>query len=252
MEKGLGVLLIAPEKSRSDNLITFQTIDGRDTARFQLARAGSFTLPVAGITPTGESTPWLISNDDRVLTGCICTGSTRTGFQLLRETYQLGLRGRSDAYASIWSPLLERVARRDQSEFTMIIQTPFPWYSNGQVDFDVLAAGGNPAVTLDEIKVPLAEDEYLDDVWHGRLWADGNKWHTATLNAGQSTFDFFDLPETEWEALRISRQIRANRDYEPNVAKTATSGTPVSGPWPLAFFLSFLISSGFLWLAPKI
>jgi hypothetical protein len=253
METGLGVLLLAGEKSGRDQLISFQVNQGTtDTVRFSLGKAGAFTLPAAQIRPAGEITSWLVSKDGRPLTGCQCTGATRTGFQLLRETFQLGLQGNTAAYAAIWTPLLEQTARRTSSEFKVIARTPFPLYSNEPFEFDILSAGSRPTAAFDGVEVPLAEDANIEDVWHGRLYSDGNKWHSITVGTDSTVFDFLDLPGNEWNSLRTARQIHANRLHQHAATEAQPLMVSSQRPFPLVFFILFVLSSGFLWLAPKI
>jgi hypothetical protein len=254
MEKGLGVLLLADEKSKGDQLITFEEIaPGRDTVRLSLGKEGSFTLPAATIRPTADIIPLLQSTDGRIVTGCVCSGRTKTGFQLLRETFQVGLEGKTGAYASIWSPLLERIARKAHADFEVAMRTPFPWYSNEPVDFDVISSGAIPDVLFDNMELPLREDSNIEALWHGRLWADGNKWHTANFNDTDSVaFSLYDLPADEWRALNLARQVEANKNHSVKGRPLGTTNVTKDNQLPAVLFLLFVLSSGFLWLAPKI
>jgi hypothetical protein len=211
-----------------------------------------FTLPAAQIKPTGEITPILASNDGRALTGCLCTGITRTGFQLLRETFQLGLQGNTAAYAAIWTPLLEQTGRKASPHFKVIARTPFPLYSNEPFEFDILTDGAFPTATFNGIELPLAEDTNLDDLWHGRLYADGNKWHSLVIGRDSAAHHFLDLPGNEWTSLRTAQQIRANINHEHVGNSTGARMASSQRSFPLVFLLLFVLSSGFLWLAPKI
>ncbi len=194
----------------------------------------------------------IAGTDGRALSGCICSGDSRIGFQLLRETYQIGLQGKTDAYAALWSPLLAQVARRTQDNFKIIMRTPFPVFSNEPVDFDILSTGAVPSVNVDRMISPMVENDEIDDLWHGQAWADGDKWHTVSVGADSVRLNFHDLREGEWSELRVARQMEANKNHVTPSTGTNYFRAITRGPWTLVLLVVFLLSSGFLWLAPKL
>lgn len=252
IESGLGLLVLVSERSKADDLLSFQPLTGvPDTIRVSLGRSGTYTLPAALVRPSGEISELMTSLNGRVVSGCRCTGSSRVGFQLLRETYQLGLQGRNEPYAAIWSPLLERLARRLQEDFTIVVRTPFPWYSNEPIDLDILSAAAIPVVDFDNMTLPVTEDANIDALWHGRVWADGTRWHTVRAGEDSTEFAFFDVPQSAWTTLRLTRQSEANSRHVAISERKNDYQVSRQGPWPAILFLVFVLCSGFLWLAPK-
>jgi hypothetical protein len=249
LQTGLGLILLPAAATPSSNqLITFTSLNGaQDTVQLRVKGVRT-TLPSLPLRPAGEIDPVMIAEKGRIVSGCRCTGDVKIGFQLLRETYQLSLQGKSELYASLWTPLLEKVAREHDTDFRISITSGFPVFANEPQDISVLSSGGTPKTFYDSLELPLTEDIRVDDWWHGRLWADGNRWHR--LSTDSARLYFFDLPSSEWNALRVTRQMRANANHTGVQQQQALHSRRRT--WHTAFFVFFVLASGFLWLAPKV
>ena len=151
----------------------------------------------------------LFSNKSGVLNGYGFQLAGKIGFQLLHETYRLSLSGDSLAYAEIWAPLLESVARRKKENSRIKILTPFPWYEDEPLEIEVITSGDNIMLTDDSIQVPLREDINVDNVWHTRTWSFKKGWHTLKTNEG-TVRPYYIQSRPAWNALSISNQIRIN------------------------------------------
>jgi hypothetical protein len=246
-DEGLGLILLAPGPTTNGRLLAFRQTSGTDTVRVTAATAG-FVLPVTGSAPVGEVASVVTSNNGKIVSGCRCDGGLKIGYQLLKETYQLGLQNKTASYAALWTPLIDKVSRTRPTGFNISLDPSFPIFSDVPTEVKVIAANATPTVMYDSLLLPLAEDARIDGVWRSRLWAAGNRWHSLT--ADSTTVHFFDLPETEWKALRVARQIRANRSYSGRSETQPAAET--RKPASLAFFILFMIASGTLWLIPKI
>jgi hypothetical protein len=249
LQSGLGLIFLpAATTPGSHQLITFNRLTGeQDTVQLQLQGTRA-TLPALALKPTGEISPLITAERGRVVAGCRCTGDLKIGFQLLRETYQLGLQGKSAIYSSLWTPLLEKVAREHEADFRISIDSEFPVFTNEPQDISVVSSGAMPDTFYDGVKVPLVEDVRVDDWWHGRLWADGNRWHR--ISADSTMIPFFDLHPSEWNALRVARQMKSNANHLGQSKQQFRQARRRN--WDTAFFVFFVLASGFLWLAPKV
>jgi hypothetical protein len=245
-DDGLGVLLLSPLASNKGQLLAFKATSGPDTIRVNIGGSG-FTLPVSMAAPAGNVAAVVTTTKGQIVSGCRCEAGRKIGFQLLGETYQLGLQNKTASYAALWTPLIDKVSRTRQAEFSIALIPSFPVFSNVPSDIRVMATNTTPTLTYDSMLLPLAEDTMIDDVWHGRIWASGNRWHSMT--ADSTIVHFLDLPDSEWQALRITQQINANRAY---VIDNPMMPPPARKPIPLLFFILFVIASGTLWLIPKI
>jgi len=252
ISEGLGVIVMPeakPTKHKS-YLVQFSATQAKDTARVSLNRAGSFRLPALSLEAK-QSTPLLTSTDARIVNGYAHSGSGKVGYQLLIETYQLGLQGKNDAYAALWVPLLERSARLLKKDLKFRITSPFPYYENEPVSFDIISSGKEPKLKIDNINFPLTEDVYIDDLWHGTTWLDGNRWHDFMLDS--TTTAVHVAKEGTWHSIRATnnRKATALQAGQPGTGENQSTSKDDKAI-KISLFLIFIVSAGFLWLAPKI
>ncbi|MBI1770075.1 MAG: hypothetical protein HY015_11175 [Bacteroidetes bacterium] len=207
-------------------------------------------LPVKVIEqPSVES---VIKSKDRVLAGYRFYGAGKIAFQFLQETYRLELEGNSNDYAFIWTPLIEKSSRKRNKKFELKLINPFPYYPNESLKLSVLSSGEKPAIRSDDIKVPASEDVLLDDYWKTKSWAGKSGWHRFTAN-DSTTLNYFVSEPSEWKSLRIASQVK-NTLLAQSALQTQSSVPQFENEKisPLIFYLTFILASGFLWLAPKI
>lgn len=245
IDDGLGVIIM-PEKGKS--LIQLHATQQKDTVRIS-GKAGSVRLPALALELKPSNT--ILASGDRAVSGYVYSGSGKIGYQLLMETYQAGLQGKTDMYSSLWVPLLEKCARTQKEDFKLRITSPFPYYENEPLSFDIISSGKQPALKVDNISLPLAEDVYIDDLWHGTIWLEGNSWHDFTID---STKTFVHVSkEGTWRSIRASNNQKATAGYSQFTNETASLSYSKDESLPkIVLFIIFILASGFLWLAPKL
>jgi hypothetical protein len=128
----------------------------------------------------------------------------------LQETYRLALSGDSTAYASYWSPLLEKITRIKSTDSKIKIITPFPWFENEPIDMEMISAAENASLFSDSIRIPLQEDVDIDNVWYGRTWATSSGWHTLKTEGG-SFLSYYVCKQDSWRTLSISNQMEITK-----------------------------------------
>ena len=260
VDNGLGLLIlfnrsVPPKQFVGNSLELVSNPQAEDTIRFRISDFGSFTCPVTALKlRRPERIQAIMNTGNSVLSGYQLMGTGKIGFQLLRETYRLSLKGESGPYAALWTPVLEQLARRETVKFSTRVTTDFPIYPNEPVTFDVVSSNGAPTVLVDGIRTPMIEDVTVDDWWHGKTWADSPGWHSLKIKNDSVRTDFYVSKKDSWTSLRLASQQRANtfrkvRNDGQIQEEMWTVRKPVS---PMIFFALFLISSGFLWLAPKL
>ncbi|HMJ70699.1 MAG TPA: hypothetical protein VK508_17475 [Cyclobacteriaceae bacterium] len=250
-QDGLGVLVLPaskPDKRRSP-LIQFTSTDNKDTARVSLGRPGSFVLPALPLE-VKQSTP-LLTSGPRVISGFRHFGAGKVGYQLLSETYQVGLQGKSEAYSSLWVPLLEKCARSEKEDFKLKVVSPFPFYENQPVEFDILSSGDEPHLMFGQTEVPLAEDAWIDDLWHGKIWLETTTWHDLRID---SLSHWIHLAKKgSWKTLHTNNTRKATALAATQSASAiSTEKTYDAALLRIILFSLFILSAGFIWLAPKL
>jgi hypothetical protein len=251
IQDGLGVIVI-PQSQRNKNrsqLIQLTPTAQKDTVRVSLDRAGSFLLPALPFEVKPSTA--VVTANDRVLSGFSHSGAGKIGYQLLYETYQTGLQGKADAYSAIWVPLLEKCARNEQQDFKIKITSPFPFYENQPIGFDVVSSGKEPHVQTENTDVPLSEDAYIDDLWHGKIWLEGSSWHQLRVDSISTWIHL--AQKNSWTTLNSGNTREATAlSASMGSTEVASQITYSDRPIKVALFILFILSSGFLWLAPKL
>lgn len=224
----------------------------RDTAHIKLATG---VYPFSALPIVVDANVEAVSQSmDRVLSGYINKGEGKIAFQFLQETYRLLLEGKTNDYATLWTPLLEHSARMENSKFN-ILPLIFPVYEDEPFALNVIAAQQEPRLSADGVLLPLREDVLIDDYWHGTAWAGESGWHQFEIEKDSVVKSYYVSNAEEWRSLRIAQQQTANE-----IASSQSSNLPkeiigLGERKPISFllfFLLFLLSAGFLWLAPKL
>ncbi len=253
---GLGAIILlnsTDTKSKIPLLNASARAYAQDTVRLK-GTSTNFVLPATPVSIVAASviTPVVVSSN-RTLSGFVNLGAGKVGFQLLHETYRLLLEGKINDYANVWSPLLESITRLKLQRFKIQIENQFPYYTDEPLSINVIAANEDPILKNESTTLPLQEDVIVDDYWHATTWADKAGWHQ--LQTQDSTqLNYFVSAADEWQTLRVTNQHKQHQSrstsYSERTEREVTSiAKPIS---PLSFFITFLLSSGFLWLAPKL
>lgn len=253
---GLGLILLPLKADESDQIrkrfipISFKKIT-KDTAHLGtkpevLPRLSIQIQPSASVFS-------VVKNKTDVLSAYTFIGIGKTGIQLLQETYRIALEGNTETYASLWSPLIEKTARKQTEKFRIKILTDFPVYENEPMDVEVISTTEiHPRLTDDGMLLPLTEDVRIDNLWFGNTWVGIPGWHQLT--ADSTTHHYFVSCRHTWESLRLTNQLHANTIASTTWAKAGHINTLSlqNQMSPVIFFILFLLASGFLWLAPKL
>jgi hypothetical protein len=116
----------------------------------------------------------------------------------------------------------------------------------------IISSNGNPLLLDDSVQIPLKEDVIIDNIWYARTWGASKGWHTLQTEDGTS-MPYYISQKENLKSLSIANQIEKNKILKNASPKPSEEKRIV---WKevsvLFFYLLFLISAGFLWLAPKL
>jgi hypothetical protein len=259
VDSGLGIIILL---NKIADLKTVQSLislssyqQAPDTAHLALPLAAKALLPTLPIrlNTTSEIQPVTTTGNGRILSGYQFKGLGKVGFQLLNETYSLGLKEGNEPYAAVWSGLLEQTARNNVAPSKIKITSPFPWYVNDPISVDIISSDQKPVLQVDRIPVPLMEDVTVNNFWHGKIWVGETGWHELLVPGDSTKLNFYVSAGNEWLSLSKAHQIHLNRLHLTNSPVVEpTKELSMKEISPLLFFALFILASGFLWLAPKL
>lgn len=256
MKDGLGILTLinTPRltKQASDLLdLTFSKIKS-DSAKVSVNNQ-HLKIPATPIRISSERNLFSIQQETsgRIVSGYYKRGRGRSGFQLLTNTFNLELAGEKDAYAEIWAPLIDAIARKEIKQYDLRFTTPFPYYKDESIEFKIISGSEKPTVRVDSLDISLIEDPIIKNVWTGKIWAGKTGWNSLYIDQDSSKHNFFVSKPEDWRSLQVFNQLSTMRKLASQ--KGDRTEQLVLEPIPkVIFFLLFLLSAGFLWLVPKL
>jgi hypothetical protein len=258
IKAGLGMTVLfntPPQKISNLKLFLPQQLNTItvDTAHFRLSNAQKIILPSWPVEPITDASTFIIAkNKNRTLAGYQYNGAGKVGFQLLQETYRLALEGDSIAYSTFWSELIEQVSRIEEKRFSIKITTPFPVFEDEPINISIISSGEPPTLLKDNIEIPLLEDVHIDDVWYGKVWADKPGWHSLMIKEDSTTLNYYVSEKSAWPSLVVAN-AQTQTSLKSGSALPGKKVKEILAPVPAwIFYLTFLLCSGFLWLAPKL
>lgn len=257
MHDGLGMITLIDTSTLPKNVneilnLKLGKVKG-DSAQV-LINAHPLRIPAAPVSAASAQRLFPILRDasGRIVSGYTYMGLGKGGFQLLTNTFSLSLIGEKEAYAAIWSPLLEAVARKEIIEYDLSFTSPFPYYPAEPVEFKIISGGEKPTVSMDSSEISLLEDPLVKNVWYGKIWAPQSGWNSLHIEQDSSEHNFFVSHPDQWKSLRVANQQKNLRTIS-SLPHRRTADQTHDRPVPRIFFLlTFLLSAGFLWLAPKL
>ena len=255
IKNGLGVLQLfnSVDKKNETDFFTIPIKDfAKDTVLLKLGTA-TFTLASLPAVINSNNTSTL-QTKDRVLSGFANKGAGKLGFQFLQETYRLVLQGNQIEYALLWSPLIEGTARVKILPFKIQLENEFPVYPDEPIDLNVVAAKEDITLEADGVPLPLREDVVVDNLFHGKTWAGKHGWHQFKIKGDSIAKNYYVSQVNEWQSLRIAQQQKANeiRSKQMNYKSHIQKQIKLKPIQVWVFFIMFLLSAGFSWLAPKL
>jgi hypothetical protein len=256
IKSGLGVVTMidAPSPSgKANKLLDLQFTRLKNDSANIIIKNKRIKIPATPITIRSERKLFSVLKESsgRTVSGYYNYGEGKSAFQLLGNTFTIQLAGDNDTYAELWSPLLERAARRENKKYDLVFTTPMPFYQDEPIEFEVISAAEPPTVIIDSTEIPLTEDRTVENVWHGKTWAGEPGWHEVTITQDSSIYNFFVAAKDQWGNQRIVNQQKSLHALSTASKKSIDQAVnrEIS---PLIFFILFTLSAGFLWLAPKL
>jgi hypothetical protein len=158
------------------------------------------------------------------------------------------LSGDSLTYGRLWTPILEQLGRKELNP-SIVMPPQFPAYADWPLSLTTIDAGDKPVLKSDSLELPLAEDLFIDGLWHSQVW-NSPGWHTLQTADGSGQ-PYFVFNQGKWESLRIANQINKGLTHSTSATYAPTKQAEYRPLPPLIFYLILLLSLGALWFIPK-
>jgi hypothetical protein len=191
--------------------------------------------------------------DNKTIAAFKQMGLGRVATTTLLSSYQMVLNGSNEVYKSIWTKILDEIARRQSVSVEWKSDTKIPKVDE-PFDFS-LHTNLKEFAVIDEdgVRTPILQKPMVSTHYKGTIYPKEKGWQHLGLD-GDSTsqFSFFVYDSYDWKALSTTQNIVLNqKKFKNGINKNRTviSNRPIS---PILFYVLFLLGVGWLWLSPKL
>ena len=181
----------------------------------------------------------------------------KLGSTVLQNTYQLVLEGDDEIYASIWTQILNGIAKPQESEMAFEALIPIPKVDEPFL-FEIRTLEENPQLeNSDGSPIALLQDASLPSKWSGTQYPRKIGWNQVRSGKDSTVvFSYYVFDKDRWSSVATAHTIRANKRkfgtdnrFRGKSASSNGSLQPIS---PLWFYVLLLLCLGWLWLEPKL
>lgn len=253
VDRGLGVF-IQPDASVVNNERGFGFRFKRNTtSETSLSPWPNVKVPVLPASfELGALVQPILSSQQHTWSAYVQKGTGRLSTSMLNDTYQLILDGNESAYQYIWSTTLSSVSQKNVPLVHWEAQN-YMGYLGEPFDFTLRTSIPNPEI-VDSLnnQVALQQNLQLPDQWEGTLYPSETGWNDLRIRQDSTmTMHYYVGDDTDWQPVKDFSTKRENvRAFNKNrvVPSTVSTLKPISRWW---FFLIFVMTIGYLWVAPK-
>lgn len=253
---GLGILMLG-EANALTNLGDFSVFE------FQRVSATEVMLDDLDGVTVGRQ-PFQIKNDfgvedihrsnSSIVSGYQRLEQGRLGVTLLKNTWELQLEGKQEAYQHIWTDIVEQLSKRTSEMLTWQSEKLFA-FKDEPFTFQIRTSLDDPRV-LDQNHrlLPLKQDLTIAEVWSGKTFPKESGWQKLEVEQDSTfAFDYFVHNPEDWQTLKAYQNSLENQKFfqKESVIDKDFKKSPIAIN-PIWFYVLFLLAIGGLWLEPKL
>lgn len=191
-------------------------------------------------------------SNTKIVTAYKRRGRGRIGTTVVRNSYQLVLKGNRNTYRQFWSEMITAIAKRDEPTLEW---EPIEWLTYGDEPFTfvVRTLKENPQVFGANGRIALAQHIDIKGRYSGTTYPRASGWSTLSSRSDSlSRLDFYVMDNSQWKSLRNFRTRMQNKRQFSETEVSANDKRVLRPIHPIWFFLTSIVGMGYLWLAPKL
>lgn len=240
-----GIMILDPNEASSE----WGIYPVKNPGIFRLEGKNSqIELKMTNYAVTGKYVP--INLGDKEIGRYITLGLGQVGTSLLRNSFELKLKGEEDLYQDIWKKILNnftgfQVTGQFRDINSKIIRlgdfTEFLYYGNS-----------SKVPKLNDIQIPVYEYPFRQNLFKIEFRAQQSGWNEIQI--GENSFWFYVAERNRWNTYRMNQKIILNRAF--STMQSTSQDAPIKyieEPIPLwIFYILTLLSLGVLWLEERL
>ncbi|MEO5893560.1 MAG: hypothetical protein ABIQ31_25120 [Ferruginibacter sp.] len=231
------------------------------TAALYIQDADKPTVPLSSdgysfIRSKPGEQPLVVDSMTNVIVSSKMEGMGKILFTSITNTYTWMLGGNNNDYASFWSCLLQKAARRTGAEQTVLITGAVP-----KIDEPIELLFEAPGMPLPGTFIAgdllsLHQNPDLPFQWQGTYWPGKQGWQPA-LNFSDQSINWYVYGTNDWKNISAIEKTKQTQQYINDKNNVLNKGVvtqkyvPVQLP-AIYFLLIFIISCIFLWIEKKL
>jgi len=180
-------------------------------------------------------------------------GSGKLLLSTLNNTFTWQLSGKQKEYASFWSMLLSKAAKKISRKENLAY--PFFASKNSMTPLFLETADKTTALKVNGKAVYLSQNPAIPFLQEGIFWPDQTGWLPVSTGGNSANWVYI-FDQTDWKALKAAKKIKRTQQYarqfnvkQQNIQHQQKE-QQVFVP-PFCFYLLFLLSCSFLWTETK-
>ncbi len=260
--QGLGLIFRADSSNTSfinKNFPVYQSDNMQKQLHLKLNDAKGSRLSIQTDRPAfiryQPGTQILVQNDAaRFIVNSKLYGSGKVILSTLNNTFNWQLAGNKAAYATFWSMLLSKAAKKTGRKES--VSSSFFADKNSMATIQLETGNAAAAVKVNGTAIALEQNPAVPFLQEGSFWPDKTGWLPVT-NKGNPAGWVYIYENSDWRILKSIRKINLTQkqaqQFNQNQAKNPDQQKiePIFVP-AIWFYLLFLTSCAFLWFETKL
>lgn len=208
------------------------------------------------IVPATDQQPLVSDKQNHILASSKISGAGRIVINTLNDTYTWVLANNLPDYASYWSYLLGKAARKSTPTLTISPINQFPTV-NEQTDLELENHPDSlPEVKADNVSLKFAQNPTAQYLRTARYWPAVTGWQDI-YSSGQKVAAWYIFDKTDWINAKASKKLDETRSFineqqtSVRTAEQAVSAYTYTVP-TFYFFILLVLCCTYLWLEPKL
>jgi len=196
----------------------------------------------------------VFSNSTKIYSAYKRVGLGRIGSSVFQNTFEVLLKGHTEAYQQLWSKTIEALSKTESPVVEWDTNAQFA-FKNEPFNFKLRTAITQPSVFTNEASnIPLRQDIDLATVWSGTSYPRDIGWKKQYVEQDTTrVFEYYVHSTQQWKTLIANTTMTTNkRHFSDHDLKNQSLNKPKSPINSIWLFLFFILSMGYLWLEPKL
>jgi hypothetical protein len=198
--------------------------------------------------------PLVRDAQNQIIVNSSLTGMGRIVFTTVNNTFNWMLAGNKDDYASFWSLLISKAARKVPVTENWSAVPLLPTINEPvQLQLSISSVSGH--IITDSGVIAPAQNAEIPFEWSNTYWPAITGWHSAKQDNGQAAW-WYVYDDNEWQGVKAVEKLAATRQYSETYATNVSVTKGIHKKVQIAvpkiyFYLLLLMAVTFLWVEGK-